>query len=139
MKMILEMSAAESEESIVNGTLLSLIRPFSETLREREEKNTPATPKQEKPEPVEAPEPVQKEEPAPETPTQGKKQAAPEPKKDAPRVSRDDVQKAAIALMDAGKQAALVEVLKKFSVKALPELPEDALPGFMEALKGLGA
>lgn len=62
---------------------------------------------------------VQTEAPAP-TPAASKQQ--PEPEKKAP--SFDDVTKAAVKLMDAGRQDDLRQLLVKYGVQALPELKD---------------
>lgn len=60
---------------------------------------------------------VPKEEPKPAP--------APDPKPAAPSVSFEDVTKAAIKLMDTGKQDALRGLLTKYGVPALPALKDD--------------
>lgn len=59
----------------------------------------------------------------------------PEPAPVVHTVTRQDVQTKAIALMDAGKQAQLQELLKRYGVPALPSIPEDQLPAFMADLE----
>ena len=54
-----------------------------------------------------------------------------------PAVSRQDIQKKAIALMDTGKQKELQELLKKYNVPALPSIPDDQLSAFMADLEVL--
>lgn len=51
----------------------------------------------------------------------------------------DDLARAAMALMDSGQQAALVELLKQFGVAALPELKPEQFGTFATALRGMGA
>lgn len=63
------------------------------------------------------------------------KASDPEPAPVVHTVTRQDVQTKAIALMDAGKQAQLQELLKKYGVPALPSIPEDQLPAFMADLE----
>lgn len=70
-----------------------------------------------------APEPA----PAPVAP-------APAPVK---KVTRQDVQTKAIALMDAGKQEQLQGLLRKYNAPALPSIPEDQLAAFMADLEAL--
>ncbi len=68
-------------------------------------------------------------------PAQTPKTPDPEPAPVVHTVTRQDVQTKAIALMDAGKQAQLQELLKKYGVPALPSIPEDQLPAFMADLE----
>lgn len=68
-------------------------------------------------------------------PVQTPKAPDPEPAPVVHTVTRQDVQTKAIALMDAGKQAQLQELLKKYGVPALPSIPEDQLPAFMADLE----
>lgn len=51
----------------------------------------------------------------------------------------DDLARAAITLMDAGGQQALVGLLSQFGVSALPELPKEQYGAFATALRGMGA
>ena len=51
----------------------------------------------------------------------------------------DDLARAAMALMDAGQQPALIELLKQFGVAALPELKSEQFGAFATALRGRGA
>lgn len=51
----------------------------------------------------------------------------------------DDLARAAITLMDAGGQQALVGLLSQFGVSALPELPKEQYGVFATALRGMGA
>ena len=51
----------------------------------------------------------------------------------------DDLARAAIPLMDAGGQQALVGLLSQFGVSALPELPKEQYGAFATALRGMGA
>ena len=60
--------------------------------------------------------------------------AAPAPVK---KVTRQDVQTKAIALMDAGKQEQLQGLLQKYGAPALPSIPEDQLAAFMADLEAL--
>lgn len=53
--------------------------------------------------------------------------------------SMDDLARAAIPLMDAGGQQALVGLLSQFGVSALPELPKEQYGAFATALRGMGA
>lgn len=57
----------------------------------------------------------------------------------APVYSLDDLARAAIPLMDAGKQAELVALLGRFGVTTMPELKPEQFGPFATALRGLGA
>ena len=57
----------------------------------------------------------------------------------APSYTLDDLTRAAIPLMDSGKQPALLQLLKDFGVDALPTLQPDQYGAFATALRGLGA
>ena len=77
---------------------------------------------------------VQTEAPAP-TPAASKQQ--PEPEKTVRAVSIEDVTKAAVKLMDAGRQDDLRQLLVKYGVQALPELKDkpDKLAAFYSELE----
>ncbi len=51
----------------------------------------------------------------------------------------DDLAKAAMTLMDAGRQGELLNLLAQFGVEALPSLPQGQYGAFATALRGLGA
>ena len=51
----------------------------------------------------------------------------------------DDLARAAMTLMDSGKQAELQQLLAQFGVEALPVLPPQHYGAFATALRGLGA
>lgn len=51
----------------------------------------------------------------------------------------EDIAKAAMTLMDAGKQTQLQELLAGYGVGSLPELPKEQYGNFATALRGLGA
>ena len=57
----------------------------------------------------------------------------------APSYTLDDLTRAAIPLMDSGKQPALLQLLKDFGVEALPTLQPEQYGAFATALRGLGA
>ena len=65
--------------------------------------------------------------------------AAPTVPTSAPEYTMDDLARAAIPLMDAGNQQALVGLLAQFGVSALPELKKEQYGAFATALRGLGA
>lgn len=56
-----------------------------------------------------------------------------------PGYALDDLARAAMALMDSGKQADLIGLLKSFGVEALPALPPEQYGAFATALRGMGA
>ena len=51
----------------------------------------------------------------------------------------DDLAKAAMSLMDSGRQADLLGLLQQFGVTSLPELKPEQYGPFATALRGLGA
>ncbi len=53
--------------------------------------------------------------------------------------SMDDLTKAAVMLMDTGRQADLLNLLSQFRVESLPALPQEQYGAFATALRGLGA
>lgn len=57
----------------------------------------------------------------------------------APTYSHDDLAKAAITLMDIGKQPELLGLLKEFGVQAVPYLPKEKLGAFALRLREMGA
>lgn len=57
----------------------------------------------------------------------------------APSYTLDDLTKAAIPLMDSGKQPELLQLIRSFGVEALPSLQPDQYGAFATALRGLGA
>lgn len=57
----------------------------------------------------------------------------------APVYTMDDLTRAAIPLMDSGKQPELIQLLRDFMVEALPALPPEQFGAFATALRGLGA
>lgn len=91
---------------------------------------------------------------APVVPTQGASQtavpSAPQPMPPVQTASapvptntssytQDDLARAAMTLMDAGRQNELLSLLAQFGVHALPELPQAQYGAFATALRGLGA
>lgn len=50
----------------------------------------------------------------------------------------DALAKAAVALVDAGRQAELIQVMSKYGVVALPDLPADQYAAFAADLRALG-
>lgn len=53
--------------------------------------------------------------------------------------SQDDLARAAITLMDSGRQQDLRNLLAQFGVMSLPELPQAQYGAFATALRGMGA
>lgn len=51
----------------------------------------------------------------------------------------DDLARAAMALMDSGRQNELIGLLAQFGVSSIPELKGDQLGAFATALRGMGA
>lgn len=51
----------------------------------------------------------------------------------------DDLARAAMALMDAGRQPELQQLLGKFGVESLPQLPKEHYGAFATELRGMGA
>ena len=102
------------------ATAESTLGVTPETLAPAPVQQTPVTP------PVQQPvytAPVQQ---APVTPT-------------APSYTLDDLTRAAIPLMDSGKQPELLQLIRSFGVEALPSLQPEQYGAFATALRGLGA
>lgn len=57
----------------------------------------------------------------------------------APSYTLDDLARAAMTLMDAGRQAELQQLLTRFGVEALPSIPQAQYGAFATALRGMGA
>lgn len=51
----------------------------------------------------------------------------------------DDLARAAMTLMDAGRQPELLALLNQFGVESLPALPQDKYGAFATALRAMGA
>ena len=51
----------------------------------------------------------------------------------------DDLARAAMTLMDSGRQPDLLQLLSSFGVSALPALPKEQYGAFATALRGMGA
>lgn len=65
--------------------------------------------------------------------------AAPAVPTASPSYTLDDLARAAMTLMDAGRLNELQQLLTQFGVEALPMLPKDQYGAFATALRGLGA
>lgn len=57
----------------------------------------------------------------------------------APSYSTDDLARAAMTLMDSGRQGDLISLLTQFGTDALTQLPQEQYGAFATALRGLGA
>lgn len=93
------------------------------------------------------PPPVQAQQMAPVTPPPVQQVApvAPPPVQQAPvqtaapSYSADDLARAAMTLMDSGRQGDLINLLAQFGTEALTQLPQEQYGAFATALRGLGA
>lgn len=93
------------------------------------------------------PQPVQTQQMAPVTPPPVQQVApvAPPPVQQAPvqtvapSYSADDLARAAMTLMDSGRQGELINLLAQFGTEALTQLPQEQYGAFATALRGLGA
>lgn len=56
-----------------------------------------------------------------------------------PSYSMDDLTRAAMTLMDAGKQSDLQALLASFGVESLPQLPPEQYGAFATGMRGMGA
>lgn len=56
-----------------------------------------------------------------------------------PTYAMDDLSRAAMTLMDTGRQDELRNLLAQFGVQSLPDLPQDQYGAFATALRGMGA
>ena len=57
----------------------------------------------------------------------------------APSYTPDDLARAAMTLMDSGRQQELIGLLQNFGVSSLPDLRPDQYGAFATALRGMGA
>ena len=73
------------------------------------------------------------------TPTQPVAPTAPIVPTAVKEYTMDDLSRAAIPLMDAGGQQALLNLLAQFGVQGIPQLPKEQYGAFATALRGLGA
>jgi len=153
MEVTVKMNAQEALATVEKGTLASLIKSAESELEEkpaRPETPTPRPDAQAKPEAPAQQAPVktmtpqtptpQPDEPARDIPQTPAPQApTPQAPVSAVSYSADDLQKAAIGLMDMGKQPELIALLRSFGVEALPTLPQDKYDAFALKLRELGA
>ena len=56
-----------------------------------------------------------------------------------PTYAMDDLSRAAMTLMDTGRQDELRNLLAQFGVQSLPDLPQEQYGAFATALRGMGA
>ena len=56
-----------------------------------------------------------------------------------PTYAMDDLSRAAMTLMDTGRQDELRNLLAQFGVQSLPDLPQEQYGAFARALRGMGA
>lgn len=159
MEVTVKMNAQEALATVEKGTLASLIISAESELEKKPARPETPTPRPEtstsKPEPEAQQAPVktmtpqtpavQTPTPQPDEPTRDIPQT-PAPQTPAPQApvsavsySADDLQKAAIGLMDMGKQPELIALLRSFGVEALPALPTDKYDAFALKLRELGA
>lgn len=150
MEVTVKMNAQEALATVEKGTLANLIKSAESELEEKPARPETSTPKPEpgaqaKPETPAQQAPVktmtpQTPTPQPDEPARDIPQTpAPQAPVSAVSYSADDLQKAAIGLMDMGKQPELIALLKSFGVEALPALPPDKYDAFALKLRELGA
>lgn len=80
-----------------------------------------------------------KAEPTPPAPVEAPSAEAPAPPNTTAPVTLDQVQRAAAQLRDAGKLNQVTGMFGEFGIKKLSDLKGDALQGFAERLRQLGA
>ncbi|WP_027296083.1 hypothetical protein [Robinsoniella sp. KNHs210] len=91
-----------------------------------------------RPEPARQPQPAPQPEPVP-APQQSVQPAAQAVQTTSTAYTLDDLARAAMTLMDAGKQLQLQQLLAQHGVEALPQLPLEQYGTFATELRGLGA
>lgn len=161
MKLIVKMSGQEARMALEGGSLLKLIESVTEerATPEPEKKEAPKKKAAKKskptlvpdPEPAPAPAPTPASvpeppatpvEPEPEQPIVEAPAPAPAPAAPAPvqAYTIDDIQKAAVALVNKGKMADLQALLKEFNVSAITQLPDDmqVRAAFMHRVEVIG-
>lgn len=90
------------------------------------------------PAPAAAPQPVQQAVPISAVPVTAPQAPVAVPTT-APGYTLDDLARAAMTLMDVGRQGELQQLLAQFGVEALPMLPKEQYGAFATALRGMGA
>ena len=160
MELIVKMNSQEALATVEKGTLASLIQSAESEVKEKpatseewpnelgEPEPAPEIRQTPTPHPVAStpeipqtptPQPVASTPEIPQTPTPQPATPAPQAPVSAVSYSADDLQKAAIGLMDAGKQPELITLLRSFGVEALPALAPDKYDAFALKLRELGA
>ena len=87
-----------------------------------------------------AQQPIQQQAPVQAAPTQPVQQQTPAAVPTAPHTyTQDDLARAAMTLMDSGRQSDLLGLLASFGVASLPALHQEQYGPFATALRGLGA
>ena len=86
-----------------------------------------------------APEPRKAPQDPPKTQPTEKPTAPEAPAPDTKPVTLDEVQRAAAQMRDDGKLKAVTDMFPEFGIKKLSDLKGDALQGFADRLRGLGA
>lgn len=114
-------------------TAESILGVTPETFATASSQQVPVTPPPVQQAPVTSP-PVQQ--PAPAATVTPPAQPVPTT---APSYTLDDLTKAAIPLMDSGKQPELLQLIRSFGVEALPSLQPEQYGAFATALRGMGA
>lgn len=134
MELMIKMSAAEADEAMAKGLIQALVYPFSsrETVRQHTAKNTEKSERA----PESAPVTQALENPAVPTTEQSPAQAVPT---STVTYTAADLQKAAVSLMDQGRQEDLLNLLQQFGVPSLPALPQEQYGRFALGLRKLGA
>ena len=95
-------------------------------------------PVQQPPTPPAQPQPVQQPPTQPQPVQQPPMQPQPV-QTSTPSYTADELSRAAITLMDAGRQNELIGLLQQFGVMSVPALRPDQFGAFATALRGLGA
>lgn len=137
MKLILEFESYSEAE-----TLLPKVRElFPQQLGGR---SVPAQEAQPAQTTVEAPQPAVEAATSPAAPVAAPAVSQPMPQPavptaPAPVFSRDDLAKACVSLMDNKRTDELRQLLSRFGVASLPELPDEQIGPFATALRGMGA
>ena len=119
------------EESAVFFKTMEALKAKDQTLEEVGDQKITDTPK------AEAKPKTEAEQAAPQSvPQQAAPQSVPT---SAHSYTAEDLQKAAITLVDKGMMAQLQGLLQQFGVASLPDLPQDRYGDFATALRGMGA
>lgn len=139
MRLNIELTAYEAKSAILSGVLLPLLEQCSA------DKATPTTQCEENEPTVDITQPTEELEdeaptaPAPVVESEETAPGVPVVPTTSPAYTIEEVQQAAIKLMDQGKQAQLMELLSAYNVQSLPELPAEDIGNFALSLRELGA